>query len=113
MQAIPVTSSDEDIKNVIRRWVNLLAHGRFDDAVAMLSPETIPANGSVNPEEHPRWTAELVEEVFGQPYCGVHVNLPGTALARGHCVGGLTARFLLRSVSGSTMALVLEDIHVM
>jgi hypothetical protein len=64
VREIPITVSDEEIKEILSGWVDLLAQGRFDDAVAMLSPEVLPANGSVNEKEYPQWTGELVEAVI-------------------------------------------------
>ena len=64
MQEIPLTPSDEDIKQVIRDWVDLLSQGRFDDALAVFAPETIPGSGSVNAKRHPQWTAELLEQII-------------------------------------------------
>jgi hypothetical protein len=64
MQEISLTAPDEEVKQVVRDWVDLLAQGRFADALAVFLPETVPANGSVDANEHPQWTPELLEAVI-------------------------------------------------
>lgn len=51
MREIPINASDEEIKQVMRDWAALLGQGRFDDAVALLSPEFVHDNYYVDPAE--------------------------------------------------------------
>lgn len=64
MKEIPITATDEEIKQVMREWVDLLAQGRFDDAVAMLAPEFVHDNHYVDAGEPQVWTGALVEALI-------------------------------------------------
>ena len=64
MKKIPVSTSDEELKNIIRQWINLLAEGRYDEAAEIFLPEIIPANGSVDEKQFSKWTGKLLETVI-------------------------------------------------
>lgn len=71
MKSLSSTATNEEIKEIVRNWIDLLKSGRFDDAAAMLLPEVIPFNGSVSVEQHSLWTGQLIEAVIyngGTPY---------------------------------------------
>lgn len=70
MKKLPLTASDEEVKEVVRHWVALLAEEDYAAAVEMISPEVLPANGSVDFKDAAEWTPELVQAVinhFGTP----------------------------------------------
>jgi hypothetical protein len=64
MKELPISASDEDVKNVIRQWVGLLAGEQYDKALELISPAVLPGSGSLNHKAAPRWTAHLLEAVI-------------------------------------------------
>ena len=42
MQIFQHSISDEEIKVIVRQWIELMAQGRFDEAAEFLLPEIIP-----------------------------------------------------------------------
>lgn len=71
MEFISMSASDEEIKQIIRKWLLLLAQEEYDAAVEMISPEILPFNGSVDVKHHQYWTAALLASVinnYGLPF---------------------------------------------
>lgn len=64
MKTLPLTASQEEVKNVIREWADLLAKERYDEALDLLSAELPSGSGSVSDEEASQWTPELLRAVI-------------------------------------------------
>jgi hypothetical protein len=64
MKTFPSPPTEEDIKQIIRDWVDLLAQERFDEAAEMLLPEVIPGNGSISEKQYSAWTGDLIRDVL-------------------------------------------------
>jgi hypothetical protein len=65
MRSVPIDATDEEIKNVVREWVALLAEQKYAEALEMLSPEVLSGNGSIDKRDAEWWTPELIEVVIG------------------------------------------------
>lgn len=61
MKLFPKGVSAGQVRCELLGWLNMLAAGRFADAVDFLSPEIPGGSGSTN---EPRWTPELLESVI-------------------------------------------------
>jgi hypothetical protein len=156
MKTLPLKVSEEQVKNLIREWVDQLAKEKYEEALALLSTELPSGSGSVSENDANEWTPELLRAVIsnyglpepwegqeqtykvvpvadamrklfeksltvhfrvfkavGESYLGtVDVDLP-LNYESGDWISDLTARFYLRKVSDTEMALVLLDIHVL
>jgi hypothetical protein len=69
-QPIPVAISDEELKHIVRRWVEALARLQYAEAVAMTWPVVLEQNGSVSRKKQKVWTPRLLEAVvnnYGVP----------------------------------------------
>jgi hypothetical protein len=64
MRKFPIGTSDEDLKKVIRLWVASLAEEKFDQALELISPAVPPGGGSLDHQEVPAWTEQVLEAVI-------------------------------------------------
>src|SRR5262245_21283425 len=64
MKTIPISASDNEIKQVVRDWLAVLADENYDLAVEMMAPEIPEGSGSVNTKQFASWTPELLRDVI-------------------------------------------------
>jgi hypothetical protein len=64
MRKLPIDTSDEDLKTVIRLWVASLAEEKFDQALELISPAVPPGGGSLDHKDVPEWTEQVLEAVI-------------------------------------------------
>jgi hypothetical protein len=64
MRKLPIDTSDEDLKKLIRLWVASLAEGQFDQAMDLISPTVPPGGGTLDHREVPEWTERVLEAVI-------------------------------------------------
>jgi hypothetical protein len=64
MRTLPITASDEEIKQLVRDWVGLLAEEKYAQAVDMISAEVPEGSGSVDSRQVAAWTPELLQNVI-------------------------------------------------
>ena len=64
MRTLSITASDEEIKQLVRDWVWLLAEENYIQAVELISPEIPEGSGSVNSRQATQWSPELLRKVI-------------------------------------------------
>jgi hypothetical protein len=142
MHTFPKSVSDDEIKQAVVEWSELLAQQRFAEALAMFPPaepemseEELPKwiAGYGSPEPHPRGPFQVTslralpdfEEIFQDRIDVNRVDLfgldPADYVGMVHydsvplngSPSDLTARFHIKKVDGERIALEFLDIHVM
>jgi hypothetical protein len=143
MRTLPLTCSDDDIRQLVVEWWELVAAGKFRDALEMLPHD----------DSQVTWTPEYLEQTIatygaGKPYPGdpkweagsIHARPDPGAVIRGidvdrdevdendpdhlgiihfddvplkQRVSTMTARFQIKRAGGDRLTLVFLDVHVM
>lgn len=68
MRTLPITASDEEIKQWVRDWITVLGEERYDEAVEMLHPNL----SSYGQYDH--WTGERLKTIVSN--YGLHEPIP-------------------------------------